>query len=470
MRQMRETLSALFKRYIVEKKAMFIPFFSVATFMLVGYAAIDREAPVIFSDSIDLSYGDKIDSDVIDIADNRDARNLLTVDVNTKSLDVKQLGKYKVEVTATDLFNNQSTKDITVNVVDQVGPEFEVQGSDKGYVIQVPIQGSPEIGNYVKAIDDVDGDVTPFMETSATLDTSKIGFQTITLTATDSSGNISEQTYEFAVTDLTPPEIILKQGTTATIDYGCDFSLDMIAEVRDSYDASLQVKIEGTVDTKLENEVQTVKIIATDAAGNMTEATVDCIVKDISAPVITLSNDSIKCQKGEAIDGRAYLVSAIDNKDGDVSANVNISSIDTSMSGQKEITYTVSDASGNMATASLLVTIGDGGNEALVNAALAQVGVHQDCTMLVTNALRAIGIYHHGWPISYMSLGHVVPASEALPGDIIYYADGGLGMAHVALYIGNGKAVHGGWTGGTTVVYKAHYSTCTTPVYIRVDR
>ncbi|MCQ9165766.1 MULTISPECIES: NlpC/P60 family protein [unclassified Arthrobacter] len=84
-------------------------------------------------------------------------------------------------------------------------------------------------------------------------------------------------------------------------------------------------------------------------------------------------------------------------------------------------------------------------------AALAQLGVAQDCTMLVTNSLAAAGINYHGWPAGYLSLGRTVSEAEAQPGDLIYYADGGLGMAHIAVYIGNGQAVHGGFHGSTVV-------------------
>ena len=67
------------------------------------------------------------------------------------------------------------------------------------------------------------------------------------------------------------------------------------------------------------------------------------------------------------------------------------------------------------------------------NAALAQLGVNQDCTMLVTNALAANGIYYHGWPAGYLSLGTVT--NNPQPGDLIYYADGGLGHgAHRGLH------------------------------------
>ena len=100
------------------------------------------------------------------------------------------------------------------------------------------------------------------------------------------------------------------------------------------------------------------------------------------------------------------------------------------------------------------------------SAAMGQLGVGQDCTALVTNALRAAGINHHGWPASYLSLGTQVSAGQAQPGDLVYYADGGMGAAHIGVYIGGGKAVHGGWNGGTTVIDSVNVGSG--PVYVRV--
>ena len=99
-------------------------------------------------------------------------------------------------------------------------------------------------------------------------------------------------------------------------------------------------------------------------------------------------------------------------------------------------------------------------------AAYAQLGVSQDCTMLVTNSLAAAGISFHDWPAGYLSLGSTVSASQAVPGDLIYYADGGMGMAHIAVYIGNGQAIHGGFNGNSTVVAPAELGSG--GVYIRV--
>lgn len=105
---------------------------------------------------------------------------------------------------------------------------------------------------------------------------------------------------------------------------------------------------------------------------------------------------------------------------------------------------------------------------AIAAAAYAQLGVTQDCTMLVTNSLAAVGINFHDWPAGYLSLGRTVSAAEAQPGDLIYYANGGYGgMAHIAVYVGNGMAVHGGWNGSTTALFSANVGSG--PVFIRVN-
>lgn len=100
----------------------------------------------------------------------------------------------------------------------------------------------------------------------------------------------------------------------------------------------------------------------------------------------------------------------------------------------------------------------------IASAALSQIGVAQDCTALASNSLAAAGINFHDWPAGYLSLGRTVSQGEAQPGDLIYYADGGMGMAHIAVYIGNGQAVHGGWGGGMTAIFSVNVGSG--PVFI----
>ena len=100
-------------------------------------------------------------------------------------------------------------------------------------------------------------------------------------------------------------------------------------------------------------------------------------------------------------------------------------------------------------------------SSAIAAAALNQVGASQDCTMLVTNALAAVGINFHGSPEQYLSLGRIT--SSPVAGDIIVYS------GHVAIYLGNGQAVHGGWLGNQTVLTSV---ACGQPFigYVHVNR
>lgn len=129
-----------------------------------------------------------------------------------------------------------------------------------------------------------------------------------------------------------------------------------------------------------------------------------------------------------------------------------------------KVTATVTTAS---APAAAPAASASGKGAAILSAAYAQLGVTQDCTMLVTNSLAAVGINFRDWPAGYLSLGRTVSAAEAQPGDLIYYADGGAGVAHIAVYAGNGQAVHGGYNGNQTVVFSANVGSG--PVFIRVN-
>ena len=51
---------------------------------------------------------------------------------------------------------------------------------------------------------------------------------------------------------------------------------------------------------------------------------------------------------------------------------------------------------------------------------------------------------------------------------LMYYDDAGAGVPHIAVYVGNGQAVHGGWKGGTTVEASAYIGSG--PVFIRVNK
>ncbi len=180
-----------------------------------------------------------------------------------------------------------------------------------------------------------------------------------------------------------------------------------------------------------------VTISASDSKTNEEITTqVEVKVQDTQAPEITCE-DSITIEQGETFDVSNYVTT---NEDATI---VTTSNVDTSNVGTVSTTIQATDTAGNVSTKDITVNIETGFYQKIANAAIAQIGVNQDCTMLVTNSLAAVGINFHGWPTDYLSLGDLT--NDPVPGDICVY------QGHVAIYIGNGRAIHGGWLGYTTV-------------------
>lgn len=105
-------------------------------------------------------------------------------------------------------------------------------------------------------------------------------------------------------------------------------------------------------------------------------------------------------------------------------------------------------------------------NQAILASAYAQLGAVQDCTVLGEVALRAAGVQGVGDESPASLMAFATPVSDPQPGDFVYYADGGLGFAHNAVYIGNGRAIHSGWNGSQTVIESVNVGSG--PVFYRV--
>ena len=92
------------------------------------------------------------------------------------------------------------------------------------------------------------------------------------------------------------------------------------------------------------------------------------------------------------------------------------------------------------------------------------------CTQVVQQALANAGVSdaYQLWPDQYQGV-YGYYTDSPLAGDLIYYNNGGRGVDHIAIYIGNGQAVHGNYN-GKTVIADAYQSGMGNPQYIRVVR
>lgn len=129
---------------------------------------------------------------------------------------------------------------------------------------------------------------------------------------------------------------------------------------------------------------------------------------------------------------------------------------DTTSSSTSSSSSSSAGTTGTAAGSSSATVSGSAG--AAIAKAYSLLGQSMDCTALVSAALAAGGINFHGYPEQYAALGTQVSSlAEAKPGDLLIYRytggwNGGAHWDHIALYVGDGQAIHGGWNGSTVAL------------------
>ena len=110
-------------------------------------------------------------------------------------------------------------------------------------------------------------------------------------------------------------------------------------------------------------------------------------------------------------------------------------------------------------------------NASIASNAQQLVGVTNgmQCTEVVQQALAMSGVTdaYQLWPDQYIMYGYYTDTPTA--GNLIYYDNGGRGVDHIAVYIGDGMAVHGNYN-GNTVIASVYDGGTGAPQYIQVQR
>jgi len=141
----------------------------------------------------ELEYSDTFDISEVDIAIIADGTSLMEFADGSTSKKYDSIGKKIEQVAITDNYNNSKTVDITINVKDMQAPE--ISGVTDCRITEGHTFNA--LGG-VAAIDDADGDVSNTLVCSP-YDINKVGMQTLTITATDKSGNIASDDFDLKV-------------------------------------------------------------------------------------------------------------------------------------------------------------------------------------------------------------------------------------------------------------------------------
>ena len=483
---------------IKTQKTMFIPVVAISAFALVGYAAADRTAPVVHSNKLVVPYGTELKASDFTVSDNRDTVSVIKTEINDSAYQKDQIGSYKVNVTVKDAFNNETTKEVEVKVVDTEAPALESVNND-GYVIDVEANSNNDLKQFIKATDNVDGDVSDFITFDRGLDTSVLGEQVIHATVEDNAGNKAEKDFTFNVGDTLAPEMNLKNGNI-TVNYGDGFDINNYVEVKDNYDVNPTITVEGNVDTRNMTDVQPIKVTATDSSGNQTSNDYEVRVADIAGPVITLKSDTVDVKYGSSFDAKSNLASAIDNLDGDVTGKVEVTgTVNTNKAGAYRVYYRVTDNAGNRSETSAKINVsaapvvkvrnnnrggsynfgGLGGGAAqggIVGTARSRLGCAYRMGASGPTVFDCSGFTSWVYSKNGKSLPRTAAAQYSgtarvskdglTPGDLVFFAGTyKSGISHVGIYIGGGQFIHAANSKTGVVVsslnsvyYAAHYA------------
>ena len=179
------------------------------------------------------------------------------------------------------------------------------------------------------------------------LEESKVGTYEVLVTH-----GFQKETFEIVIEDTTPPEVTVNTDEIYLLN---DCGYDIGYFVLDSYDLSGEVEVEittgldgdgyGNAVCYKENGAYEVIVCATDANGNVTKCQVPVIVD--TAPVLYGTQEYyVAC--GFELDYEAHNVKAIDEADGDLTADIKIdaTNVDLTAAGDYDIIYTATDKYG----------------------------------------------------------------------------------------------------------------------------
>ena len=309
---------------------------------------------------LDVSGNASIAAAQIDNGSN-DACGIASMSVIPNSFDCDDIGANTVTLTVTDNNGNTSTVTATVSVEDNVDPIAIAQ--DVTVQLDASGNGSITAADVNNGSNDACG-VTVSVSPSA-FTCANVGPNTVTLTVTDSNGNVSIDTATVTVVDSVPP-VAIAQGVTVQLDASGNGSISAAQINNGSNDACGIASISVNPSTFNCANVgdNTVILTVTDVNGNVSTATANVVVEDNVAP-IAITQDLIGALSVQLDETGTATITAeqVDNGSNDAcgiaSLSVSPSTFDCSNVGLNTVTLTVTDNNGNVSTATAVVNVED---------------------------------------------------------------------------------------------------------------
>ncbi|HWA86751.1 MAG TPA: HYR domain-containing protein [Opitutus sp.] len=192
-----------------------------------------------------------------------------------------------------------------------------------------------------------------------------IGATPVTVTATDAAGNVATGTFTITVRDTTAPAIaplsdLVTEATGAT---GAVVTFGTTAS--DTVSGNVAVVASPAAGSTFPLGTTVVTLHATDAAGNVGSSTFQVVVRDTTAPTLTLPANQTLEATGAAGASATFAASATDAVSTSPAIVYSVASGATFPLGSTTVNVTATDAAGNSASGSFTITVQDTSKPAL---------------------------------------------------------------------------------------------------------
>lgn len=319
----------------------------------------DKMAPIVVVKNItvQLDAAGNATIQASDIDDNSsDNCGIATIELDITSFTCANLGQNTVKLKVTDNSGNFDTKDAIVTVEDIIAPTVTA----KNITVQLDATGIVTI--QATDVNDNSTDncgITAWTVSPDTFSCANIGNNTVTLTATDASGNSASATAIVKIENKILPNVLTKNITIALnasgnvsivpadVDNGSTFSCGTPTLV-----------VSPNTFTCANVGANLVTLTATDAYGNVSSKTATVTIQDKIAATVITKDLTVQL---DATGNAAITAAQIDNGSFDLcgitSITVSPNTFSCNNVGENIVTLTVKDINGNISTEIAIVTV-----------------------------------------------------------------------------------------------------------------
>ncbi|MCF4100074.1 HYR domain-containing protein [Gillisia sp. M10.2A] len=281
---------------------------------------------------------------------------IASLSLSKTDFDCSNVGDNTVVLTVTDVNGNKSEAEANVIVLDNIAPTAIAQE------VTIYLNENGEASTTAEAVNNASFDncgVESLSLSKTDFDCSNVGDNTVVLTVTDVNENVATVEANVIVLDNIAPTAIA-QEVTIYLDENGQASTTAEAVNNASFDNCTIASVSlSKTDFDCSNiGSNTVVLTVTDVNGNKSEAEANVIVKDTLGPVPSnaiLSNIFAEC---EVLEADVTIPTATDNCSGTIEATHNVDFPITAQ-GTSLITWTYTDANGNITTQTQNVIIRD---------------------------------------------------------------------------------------------------------------